>query len=121
MAAAASAKKAADILILDLGELIGITDFFVICSARNERQLRTVAEEIAFRVKEDHGRSPTRREGAPETGWIILDYGIVVVHAFTEEQRRFYDLERLWGDAPRLEVAGLVSSAAQGDTGRRTP
>lgn len=116
-AGAASDKKATDIRILDLGELLGITDFFVLCSASNDRQLKTVAEEIQFRVKqEDDGRLPKRREGAPDTGWVILDYGIVVVHVFTDEQRRFYDLERLWADAPALEfdeLAGVAPGAGE--------
>lgn len=71
-------------------------------SASNERQLGTVAEEVERRVKERFDRGPRRREGQRDTGWMLLDYGEIVVHAFTEEQRRFYDLERLWSDAPLL-------------------
>jgi ribosome-associated protein len=71
----------------------------VLCSASNERQLDTVVEEIAMRLKRD-GRAPRRREGEKETGWMLLDYGDIVVHAFTEEQRLYYGLERLWSDAP---------------------
>lgn len=97
-AEAAAGKKASDIHILDIGDLLGITDFFVLCSAGNERQLRTVAEEVTIRLKE-RGVVPRRREGGPQTGWMLIDYGAVVVHAFTEEQRRYYDLERLWSDA----------------------
>lgn len=84
---------------MDLGELLGITDYFVLCSARNDRQLGTVADEIQQRLKQE-GHAPRRREGAKDTGWMLLDYGVVVVHAFSEEQRRYYDLERLWSDAP---------------------
>lgn len=98
-AQAAADKKATDIRILDIGDLLGITDYFVLCSAGNERQLRTIAEEVTMSLKQ-RGTTPRRREGGPETGWMLLDFGIVVVHAFTEEQREFYDLERLWSDAP---------------------
>jgi ribosome-associated protein len=117
-ARAASDKKADDIRILELGPLIGITDYFVLCSARSDRQLRTVVEEIQFQVKRDEGRAPLRREGSPEAGWMVLDYGLIVVHAFTEEQRRFYDLERLWSDAPVVPfddgVAARSGSASGG-------
>ena len=99
-AAAAADKLATDIHILDIGDLLGITDYFVICSARNDRQLRTVADEIQLRLKQRLGAVTRRREGQPDTGWLLLDYGAVVVHVFTEEQRAFYDLERLWSDAP---------------------
>lgn len=113
MADAAAAKKARDIRILDLGELLGITDFFVVCSAGNERQLGTITEEVQRRLKEG-GHLPLRREGQRETGWMLLDYGVVVVHAFTEEQRRFYDLERLWSDAPTtvFDDGGMVSGGS---------
>lgn len=109
---AASDKGASDITVLDLGELLGITDFFVIVSASNERQLKAVAEEVEHRVKESLARGPRRREGSADTGWSLLDYGDVVVHAFTQEQRRFYDLERLWSDAPVLRYEPPVSATA---------
>jgi ribosome-associated protein len=99
-AQAAADKLATDIHILDMGDLLGITDWFVICSARNDRQLKTVVEEVQSRLKQDEDVAPRRREGQPDTGWMLLDYGVMVVHAFTEEQRGFYDLERLWADAP---------------------
>jgi ribosome-associated protein len=72
----------------------------VLVSATNERQLGTVADAVEQRLRERAGRRPRRREGERETGWMLLDYGDIVVHAFTEEQRRYYDLERLWSDAP---------------------
>ena len=97
---AAADKKATNIRILDLGELLGITDFFVLASARNDRQLSTIAEAVQEALQVGHARKPRRREGTRDTGWMLLDYGDVVVHAFTEEQRGYYDLERLWGDAP---------------------
>ncbi|HVM20942.1 MAG TPA: ribosome silencing factor [Egibacteraceae bacterium] len=98
-AAAASDKKGTDIRILDLGELLGITDYFVLVSASNDRQLATIVDEVQRKTAET-GRKPRRREGTPDTGWMLLDYGEVVVHAFTAEQRDYYALERLWRDAP---------------------
>jgi ribosome-associated protein len=83
-----------------MGELLGITDYFVIASASNERLLGTVVEEVEHRLKTELGLAPRRREGQRDTGWMLLDYGVLVVHAFTAEQRSFYDLERLWSDAP---------------------
>lgn len=109
-AQAAADKKASDIRILDIGDLLGITDYFVLCSARNERQLRTIAEEVTVRLKQ-RGAAPRRREGGPETGWMLIDFGAVVVHAFTEEQRSFYDLERLWSDAPLVEFEDAAVGA----------
>lgn len=74
-------------------------------SASNDRQLGTVVDEVGRQLKE-RGRAARRREGERDTGWMLLDYGEIVVHAFTEEQRAFYDLERLWGDAPAFSYAG---------------
>jgi ribosome-associated protein len=109
-AAAAADKKAGDIRILDIGDLLGITDFFVLVSAGNDRQLGTVADEIERKTAET-GRKPRRREGTKDTGWMLLDYGDVVVHAFTTEQRAYYGLERLWSDAPIVpfEPAGAIA------------
>jgi ribosome-associated protein len=103
-----------------MGELLGITDWFVICSARNDRQLKRVVDEVQQRLKQDEGMAPRRREGQADTGWMLLDYGVVVVHAFTEEQRRYYDLERLWGDAPTTvyvdeEAQALAGARADAD------
>jgi ribosome-associated protein len=104
IAGAAENKKASNVVILDVGDLLGITEFFVIVSASNPRQLDTVLDEV-HRVLKAEGRAPLRREGTASDGWAVLDYGDVVVHVFTEVQRDYYDLERLWADAPRVEVA----------------
>jgi ribosome-associated protein len=101
-ARAAAAKKAERIVVLDVSTLLVITDLFLICSGGNERQVRTVAEEIEQRVGEMHGLKPARREGERESHWVVLDYVDFVVHVFLEEERDYYDLERLWSDAPRL-------------------
>lgn len=114
-ASAAADKKATNIRILDLGELLGITDFFVIVSALNVPHLGTVADEIELRLKQSGGRAPRRREGTKATGWVLLDYGDVVVHAFTAEQRAYYDLERLWSDAPTVPFDELAAVDAAQD------
>jgi ribosome-associated protein len=101
-ARASSDKQADDIVILDVHELIVITDFFVICSAGTQRQVKTVIESIEDRVRERLGVRPVRREGEAGAGWWLLDYVDVVVHVFGTEERSYYDLERLWSDAPRV-------------------
>jgi ribosome-associated protein len=104
---AAENKKASEVVILDVGDLLGITEFFVIVSTSNPRQLDTVLDEVQRVLKAD-GRAPLRREGTAADGWAVLDYGDVVVHVFTEEQRSYYDLERLWADAPRVGVGAAT-------------
>jgi len=101
-AQAAASKKADDTIILDVGPVLAITDSFVITSGVNARLVRAIAEEIERRVKEEGGPLPRRVEGQREGEWVLLDYGDFVVHVFLEETRRFYDLERLWADAPRV-------------------
>ena len=101
-ARAAADKQATDIVILDVHELIVITDLFVICTAATQRQVKSVIEEIERSIRE-LGEKPMRREGEPEGGWWLLDYVDVVVHVFGEEERDYYDLERLWSDAPRVD------------------
>lgn len=100
-ARAAAAKQADDVAILDVHELIVITDYFVICSGSTDRQVRTIVEEVETALRELEQR-PVRREGETEGRWVLLDYVDVVVHVFAEEERDYYDLERLWRDAPRV-------------------
>ena len=101
-AEAASSKKAERIVILDVSELLVITDHFLICNGNNDRQVRTIADEVEKRLLESHKVKPFRREGQREGRWILLDYVDFVVHVFGPEERDYYDLERLWSDAPRL-------------------
>ena len=112
-ARAAASKQAEDIVVLDVSELIVITDHFVICTATSSRQVKTVVEEIERVLKQTLEVRPARREGEGDAGWWLLDYIDVVVHVFGPEERAFYDLERLWRDAPRLdwEEPDAVSSA----------
>lgn len=103
-AEAASAKKAGDILILEVGPLISITDYFVICSGNTERQVKTISDEI-FRLLAEQGEKPYRREGEHEARWVLLDYLDIVVHIFHTEEREYYEIERLWSDAPIVPFA----------------
>ncbi len=100
---AAADKNAQDVVVLDVNELLGITDYFVVCSGTSARQVRTIADEVSKQLK-GMGAAPVRREGETEGGWILLDYGDFVVHVFGSEEREFYDLERLWKDAPRVRI-----------------
>ena len=100
-ARASSDKQADDIVILDVHELIVITDFFVICSAGTQRQVKTVIESIEGQVRDRLGVRPLRREGGAGAGWWLLDYVDVVVHVFGTEERSYYDLESLWSTAAR--------------------
>ena len=110
-ARAASAKQAADVVILDVGAIIAITDYFVICSGQTDRQIKTLVEEVEKAVR-DIGEKPIRREGDTDSGWVLLDYIDVVVHVFAQEEREYYDLERLWRDAPRLGWNATDQAAA---------
>jgi ribosome-associated protein len=96
--------------VLDLRTISTFTDFFVICSATSEPQLKAIANEIETRLKEDHAIRPVAIDGFPASQWIVLDYLQVVVHVFHRDKRAFYSLEDLWGDAPRLhwEIAAAA-------------
>lgn len=110
-ARAAASKQAEDIAILDVQGLIVITDYFVICSAETERQVKTIVEEVEKALR-GIDRKPVRREGETEGRWVLLDYVDVVVHVFADEEREYYDLERLWRDAPRVDVNDRGQAAA---------
>ena len=103
-ARAASSKGGEETVVLEVGAVLAICDAFVLTSGRNHRQVATIAEEVEAQVKAvADGRAPLRIEGREQAEWILLDYGDFVVHIFLEETRRFYELERLWRDAPRIE------------------
>ena len=112
-AAAAGEKKATDIVVLEVVPLVGITDFFVLLSTASDRQLKAALDEVEHALRTAHGRKPIGREGEAAAGWVVLDYGDFVVHAFTTATRALYDLERLWSDAPRLPVADPALPPAQ--------
>ncbi|MGH3620843.1 MAG: ribosome silencing factor [Sciscionella sp.] len=117
---AAADKKASDVLILDVSEQLVITDCFVIASAPNERQVGAIVDGVEERMRAA-GTKPTRREGAREGRWVLLDFIDVVVHVQHAEERSFYGLERLWKDCPRIEftpdapVAGAGNGAESGE------
>jgi ribosome-associated protein len=114
-AAAADEKKGVDTVIIEVGAVLAITDYFVITSAPNARLVRTIADSVEDELKRDGGPSPLRIEGLSDASWVLMDYGDLVVHVFAEETRRFYDLERLWKDMPRLDWTP-TSSAPGADT-----
>lgn len=104
LAAVADSKKAEDVVVLDMRELVAYTDFLAICTARSERQARAIVDEVRVRVKREAGLLPGGVDGGDEAGWTILDYLDCVLHVFTPDARERYGLEDLWRDAPRLEL-----------------
>ncbi len=99
---AALDKKALGLDVLSVGELTSIADYFVICSATNERQAAAIADAVVAKLKEELNVRPLLIEGTTPGRWILLDFGDFIIHIFTEDVRRFYGLERLWGDAPNV-------------------
>lgn len=100
--AAALDKKAFDLDVLSVGDLTSIADYFILASASNERQAAAIADSVVEKLKADLGVRPLLVEGTTPGRWILLDFGDFIVHIFTEDVRRFYGLERLWGDAPNV-------------------
>lgn len=122
---AADDKKATDLTILDVADLLAVVDLFLLATASSDRQLRAVAESIEERLRGE-GRKPVRREGDASSGWLLLDFEDVVCHLFSEEQRSFYALEKLWSDVPRYDPrsgervgADAVVGARAADGGAR--
>ena len=103
IAKAADDVQAIDLSILDLSHLTSFTDFFVICSGRSDTQVRAIADSVVGKLKKA-GRKPLGTEGYDQGLWLLVDYGDVVVHIFHHEMRQFYNLERLWADAPRVSL-----------------
>lgn len=106
---AAGEKKALNTVVLDLREIASFTDYFVITSGNNERQVQAISDEIVETLKKA-GSPVTRVEGYKTAEWILLDYGDFVVHIFDEKARRFYDLERLWRESKRVELSTELTS-----------
>ena len=111
-ARAADAKKAHDIVILDVGEIMGIVESFVIASAPNSRLVRAIVDEVEHEIFERTGDKPRAVEGLRDASWVLLDYGDLVVHVFLTETREYYDLERLWADVARVSWADNASAAS---------
>lgn len=114
-AQAAIEKKATDTVLLKVGELTTIADYMVVCSAQSNRQVKAVVEHVEDRLKEMKVR-PLSIEGTEAAVWILIDYGDIMVHVFTEESREHYGLDRLWGDAPMEAIEDLTSSPAKAGT-----
>ena len=121
-ARAAASKTDEETVVLDVGDVLAITSWFVITGGRNPRQVKTVAEEVELQVREAGGPSPLRTEGLDSLQWVLLDYGDFVVHVLIDEARHYYELERLWSDVARLDwqapegdaVASLRAADANG-------
>ena len=109
-ARAASDKLAENILAFDVSEQLVITDAFVICSAGNERQVKSIVDEVEDRLRESQAK-PVRREGERDGRWVLLDYADIVVHVQHVEEREFYALERLWRDCPVIPLPADVTSS----------
>lgn len=108
MAATAIAdKKGLDVAILDVSELLVVTDLFLIATGTSNRHVKTLVDGVEEKLRE-HGRKPIRREGVEYGRWVLLDYGDLVIHLFDQETRSYYDLERLWADAPRVKTNARV-------------
>jgi ribosome-associated protein len=100
----AEEKKAEDIVILDVRELSSVTDYFVIASGTSEPHLRAIVDEITDKLRDDHGVRAKAIDGTLQTAWVVLDYFDVIVHVMRGDVRDHYDLETLWGDAPRVKT-----------------
>jgi ribosome-associated protein len=112
-ARAADDKKAQDLVILDLRKAAGFTDFFVICSGTNPRQIRAIADSVMEALAAT-GTKPAHVEGYDRSEWVLLDYFDFIVHVFAPETRQFYGLERLWGSAERVEFAAAPAARRAG-------
>jgi len=113
IAALAAEHKATDIRALDVRDVTLLADSFVLCSANSEPQLKAICNAIKDGMKDD-GWKPLHSEGATSDGWIVLDFGVAIVHIFRVEAREFYQLDDLWGDAPAIALDGIASAAGYG-------
>ena len=105
-------KKAEDIVILDVRGLSSVTDYFVIAAGTSEPHLRAIVEEITDRLREDHELRPNAVDGTSRAAWVVLDYFDVIVHVMRQDVRERFDLETLWGDAPRVRPRKRVAAKA---------
>jgi ribosome-associated protein len=119
-AQAASDKLANDIIAFDVSDQLVITDAFVLCSAPNDRQVKSIVDEIEEKLR-DAGVKPIRREGERDGRWVLIDYGEIVVHVQHDEERTYYSLERIWRDCPTIALPESVSSGQGSGPGSSTP
>jgi ribosome-associated protein len=104
LAKIADSKKAEDVVALDMRELVGYTDFLVVCTARNERRAKAIHDEVHLRLKREQGLLPANVEGEANAQWVLMDYLDCVLHVFVPELRERYRLDVLWAEAPRLDL-----------------
>jgi ribosome-associated protein len=114
-------KKAEDIVILDVREVSSVTDYFVIASGTSEPHLRAIFDAIIDKLREDRDVRPKAIDGAFQTGWVVLDFFDVIVHVMRGDVRERYDLETLWGDAPRVKIRKASSLKPQASGKPQTP
>ena len=103
-AGAASERKALEMVALDIRKIASFAEYFLICSGNSTRQVQAIADEVLERLREERDARPINTEGYEAATWILLDYGDLIVHVFTEDSRQFYQLERLWRDAERVAL-----------------
>ena len=113
---AAQNKKAAQISVLDLSGVGAFTDYFVICTGFSTPQVQAICEEVEEQLFKNLQRSPKHREGYGSAGWALLDFGGFIMHVFSEQARRYYDLERLWRNSPKLEIPDEPDVAARSES-----
>ena len=109
-AEALDAKQAHDVVVLDVGDILAITEAFVIGHGTNSRQVRTLVDEVERRLLAECNVKPRAREGVADGTWVVLDYGDIVVHVFLEETREFYGLDRLWSDARSVDWSSVAAA-----------
>ena len=108
---AAADRKALDVVALDIRPIASFAEFFLICSGTSTRQVQAIADEVLERLKKERDARPINTEGYEAANWVLLDYGDLIIHVFTEESRQFYQLERLWRDAERVALPESVTGA----------
>ena len=110
LARALDAKKAFNIHILEVEDLTTVTEYFVIATGTSSTHVKALADEVEFQLKERHSIATEHTEGYRSNSWILLDYGNVIVHVFTEESRAFYDLDRLWQDGETVDITEILKA-----------
>lgn len=109
-AEAAASRKALQMTAIDIRKIASFAEFFLVCSGTSTRQVQAIADEVMDRLKKDRSSRPLHIEGYDAGTWILLDYGDLIVHVFTEEAREFYQLERLWRDADRIALPEVMTA-----------
>lgn len=114
-------RKAENVVVLDVRKLSSVTDYFVIATGSSEPHLRAIQDEVCGRLKDEHGITPQATDGAVQTQWVVADFFDVIVHIMRADVREKYDLEGLWGDAPKVRRAATRKGGAKGDEASEAP